>query len=59
MLHCFNFEEVDGSNSLEVEEVSIDAIDALCFARVVWRSMASVLVFSQYIAICGALTVHL
>jgi hypothetical protein len=56
MLHCFNFEKVDGSNLLEVEEVSIDPIGALCFARVVWRSMASVLVFSQYIAVCRAFT---
>ena len=34
VLHCFKFEKVDGSNSLEVEDASIDyATDAFCFAR--------------------------
>ena len=56
MLHCFNFEKVDGSNLLEAESIwSIDAI-GFCFARVMWRSMASVLVFFQHILICGAFT---
>ena len=56
MLRCFNFKKVDGSNLLEVEDASIDAIDAFCFARVMWRLMASVVVFFQHILICGAFT---
>ena len=30
--------------------------DRFCFARVMWRSMASVLVFFRHILICGAFT---